>query len=200
MHLSKIWLAPDRLDNAWEWHRALWTLFPGIRRQPGESAPFLYRMEKMSLVQGAEVMVQSSLSPAKKSSRARLLASRDIDPRPRKGQKLAFRLTANVTKAIRDKDQPERKIRVPLIKEWQQIDWLKRKLDGSADHFSTLHIQPHRPTYFRKGNRNRPGKIVTVSFEGILEVEDPEALVDQIAKGIGPAKAFGCGLMLLRRI
>ena len=197
MHLSKIWLAPGRLDNAWEWHRALWTLFPDIERQAGEPAPFLYRMENMNLAQGAEVLVQSSIKPGAASDRARVLATRTIDPHPHTGQLLSFRLTANVTKAIRDKDQPERKIRVPLIKEEQQIDWLMRKLNGAADKLSALRVQSHPPTYFRKGRR--PGKIVSVTFEGALNVADPDMLREVMEKGIGPAKAFGCGLMLVRR-
>ena len=197
MYLSKIWLVPGRLDNAWEWHRALWTLFPDFKRKPGESSPFLYRIEKMNLAQGAEVLMQSNIHPAETSDRARLLATRTIEPQPHEGQLLAFRLTANVTKAIRDAKQTERKIRVPLIKEDQQIEWFRRKLDGSARNLTNLQIQPHPPTYFRKGHK--PGKIVSITFDGVLEVGDPVALKELIRKGLGPAKAFGCGLMLVRR-
>lgn len=39
----------------------------------------------------------------------------------------------------------------------------------------------------------------TLEFEGLLEVTDPVAFVAKIRSGFGPAKAFGCGLMLLRR-
>ncbi len=204
MYLSKVRLLPGKLDNAWQWHRALWTLFPGIERQPNEPAPFLYRMERLNLAQGAEVLLQSAIEPKKTSDRAQLLALRQFDPQPREGQPLAFRLTANVTKAIRDKDNPERKIRVPLIKEEQQRAWLERKLEGAASVIRNLHIQPHPPLYFRKGRR--PGKIVTVSFEGELVVGNTQALTRLLigdadhAPGIGPAKAFGCGLLLVRRV
>ena len=198
MILSKVILLPGRLDNAWEWHRTIWTLFPSIERQPNEPAPFLYRMERMNLAQGAEVLVQSERSPLEKSDSARVLAARSIDPKPQTGQQLHFLLTANVTKVIRDKEQPERKIRVPLIREDEQIAWLKRKLGNAAGAVTSLHVQPHSPTYFRKGNR--PGKIVTTSFEGILTVDNPQTLSNLLTTGIGPAKAFGCGLMLVRRI
>ncbi len=198
MHLSKIHLHPGRLDNAWEWHRALWTLFPGFERQTNEPAPFLYRIETMNLAQGAQVLVQSTIKPAKQSDRATLLATRDIDPKPVAGQTLAFTLTANITKAIRDQGNPERKIRVPLIQEAQQIDWLKRKLAGAADSVGGLKVQPHPPTYFRKGRR--PGKIVAVSVEGVMTVKNPKQLLTLLKKGVGPAKAFGCGLLLVRRV
>jgi CRISPR system Cascade subunit CasE len=198
MHLSKVLLLPGRLDNAWEWHRALWTLFPGIERQPNEAAPFLYRIEQSNLVAGIEVLMQSNEVPQTHSAKARVLATRPLNPRPENGQSLAFLLTANVTKAIRDKNQPSRKIRVPLINEDEQLDWLKRKFDHIADLGSNLLVQTHPPTYFRKGQR--PGKIVPVSFEGLLCVSDSNTLVEIMGKGIGPAKAFGCGLLLVRRI
>jgi CRISPR system Cascade subunit CasE len=57
---------------------------------------------------------------------------------------------------------------------------------------------PHPPLFFRRGNRG--GKITAVTFEGVLNVLDPAALVLLLQNGIGPAKAFGCGLMLVRRI
>ena len=204
MYLSRVRLMPGRLDNAWEWHRALWTLFPDIERKPNESAPFLYRMERMNLAKGAEVLMQSAIEPQQLSERAQLLAVRRFDPHPREGQVLAFRLTANVTRKIRDKDNPDRKIRVPLIKEDQQRAWLERKLGEAASNILNLHIQRHPPLYFRK--RGRPGKVVTVTFDGELVVSDAQALTRLLQgngdhpPGIGPAKAFGCGLMLVRRI
>ena len=39
----------------------------------------------------------------------------------------------------------------------------------------------------------------TVDFEGILTVRDPATLLPAIAHGFGAAKAYGCGLMLIRR-
>jgi len=39
-----------------------------------------------------------------------------------------------------------------------------------------------------------------VDFEGCLEVRKPERLLYALSNGIGPAKGFGCGLMLVRRV
>jgi CRISPR system Cascade subunit CasE len=44
-----------------------------------------------------------------------------------------------------------------------------------------------------------PIRFSTLEFEGVLEVTDPEALLAKVRSGFGPQKAFGCGLMLLRR-
>ena len=39
----------------------------------------------------------------------------------------------------------------------------------------------------------------TLDFEGVLTVSDPDTLLPAIARGFGAAKAYGCGLMLIRR-
>ena len=42
-------------------------------------------------------------------------------------------------------------------------------------------------------------KFSTLDLEGILKVVDPELFKASLFKGIGPSKAFGCGLMLVKR-
>jgi CRISPR system Cascade subunit CasE len=44
-----------------------------------------------------------------------------------------------------------------------------------------------------------PIRFSTLDFEGVLEVTDPGAFLARVCAGFGPQKAFGCGLMLLRR-
>ena len=39
----------------------------------------------------------------------------------------------------------------------------------------------------------------TMDFNGILDVRDPVKLLTGLAQGFGAAKAYGCGLMLIRR-
>lgn len=45
-----------------------------------------------------------------------------------------------------------------------------------------------------------PARLGVLDFEGVLEVRDPQRLVEAIERGVGRAKAFGCGLMLVRRV
>ena len=40
----------------------------------------------------------------------------------------------------------------------------------------------------------------TADFSGELTVFDPSAFVMTLRNGIGPAKAFGCGLLLVHRL
>jgi len=55
------------------------------------------------------------------------------------------------------------------------------------------------PLRFYKTKEERAGKIQPVSYKGVLNVRDAEGVVMLIRKGIGPAKAFGCGLLSLAR-
>jgi CRISPR system Cascade subunit CasE len=51
--------------------------------------------------------------------------------------------------------------------------------------------------------RQRGGKgiaLSTLDFEGHLTVANAEIFRTALFSGIGPAKAFGCGLLLVRRV
>lgn len=197
MYLSKVFLHPGNLDNGYEWHRSLWTLFPGF--EMGSASPFLYRIESMNLARGAQVLMTSTEKPVEQSRHAKVLASKQYGPKLYQGQLLRFLLQTNPTRKIRDKDNPERKIRVPLIKLEEQRAWLERKLESYIKTSARdLHIRNLPPVYFHRGRRH--GKIVPVIFEGIIEILDPDKMWSVIQQGIGPAKAFGCGLILVRRI
>jgi CRISPR system Cascade subunit CasE len=46
----------------------------------------------------------------------------------------------------------------------------------------------------------RPAMFGVVDFGGVLKVQDPPRFLVAVASGFGRARAFGCGLMLIRRI
>jgi CRISPR system Cascade subunit CasE len=207
MNLTRAEIPWPVAANPYELHRRIWRLFPD---EPGESrrdadgqrTGFLFRVEENRPGQPARALVQSRRTP-QAAEGIRLIATRTLDPRPSAGQRLAFLLTANPIRNIKDEQREQKpgkrrdSCRVPLIREEEQRDWLARKLDGSAQ-IEAVSVLPHQPTFFRRGNR--AGKLVTVTFEGVLQVKDPSALVNLLLNGIGPAKAFGCGLMLVRRL
>jgi CRISPR system Cascade subunit CasE len=212
MFISRIEIAWTRARNPYDLHRVVWMLFPEIeqetrRQHEQDRQGFLFRIENYRAGSPVRLLAQSRVAPQPAPSVA-LLGIREFDPQPQMGQRLAFVLTANPVKTIKDTEaeskpgkRPDKhgnfKCRVPLIKEEDQHAWLLGKLTGAAEILAAS-ILPHQPLYFRKGNRG--GKLMTVTFEGILQVSDPENLVRLLHNGIGPAKAFGCGLMLVRRV
>ena len=56
----------------------------------------------------------------------------------------------------------------------------------------------HQHCISRRGGA-RPMSYSTLDFEGFLTVRDPGSFLAGIARGFGPAKSYGCGLMLIRR-
>ena len=207
MYLSRIEIPWSTIRNPYRIHKDIWQLFPAMSKEPRKSLKeerqgFLFRIQGSHLGQTAKLLVQSRRSPVP-SERVAVLATREFHPQPTEGQVLSFLLTANPVKTITDhggrkngRGEPK-KCRVPLIKEDQQIEWLHARLRDSAV-LESVKMRPLAPIFFLK--RGESGKLSPVEFEGVLRVNDPGNLVTVLRNGIGPAKAFGCGLMLVRRI
>jgi len=51
----------------------------------------------------------------------------------------------------------------------------------------------------RLDDRNEKMRIGVLDFTGRILIEDPQRFMEALAQGFGRAKAFGCGLMLIRR-
>lgn len=200
MYLSKVMITGTACRNPYEIHRALWQMFP---EHANATRDFLFRVERSGRQQ-AEILMQSMRQPVAQSPNVRLLATRDYPLELRVGQRVRFFLIANPVKTINDENGRKnakgdvKKCRVPLIDESEQRLWMKRKLDVNAQ-LDALIIAPRFPLYFRKSKANMTGKIQPVSFQGILQIGNPAGLQGMIADGIGPAKAFGCGLLSLAR-
>lgn len=50
---------------------------------------------------------------------------------------------------------------------------------------------------FAKGDRGRRVVLHVATFQGRLRITDPKLLTERLLGGIGPAKAYGCGLLTL---
>ncbi len=116
-------------------------------------------------------------------------------------------LKANPTKTIKDPTKGTvardgknftRTTRVPLVDEDEQHAWLARKLENAA-YLQVVTSRKEMPIYFRKPGTKQSGKIQPVCFDGVIELTDPEVFKEVYVKGIGRAKAFGCGMLSLAR-
>ncbi len=145
------------------------------------------------------------------------------------GERLRFRLHANpvisrahplrrrvvkhdvVTHTLRDYPRAERQARRSAAIRHGGIEWLIRQGRNNgfaidADEVEVGNYQRHEVTSTRNSAtartqnqpRHRP-RYATLDFEGVLRVVDPARLVEAVAQGFGSSRAYGCGLMLLRR-
>lgn len=200
MYMSKILISGTACRNPYEIHRALWKLFP----EDAEAArDFLFRVERSEGNQ-AEILMQSNREPVFTYKEASVIASRKYHLSVSTGQRLRFMLVANPVKMIDDEKGRRnvrgdlKKCRVPLIREGDQRAWIERKCHAAAT-FDSLAIDPIFPLRFKRNKEDHAGKIQPVAFLGILKIENPGALAGLVQRGVGPAKAFGCGLLSLAR-
>lgn len=128
-----------------------------------------------------------------------------------KGNRWAFRLTANPVHSIRRKADEPTKL-TAHVSQRHQIDWLLQRqenagfqvIEKSPEHqlipgldTHELVIRDRRQLSFKKRGNAKPVTLLTVTFDGRLEVTDPEAFSRTLTRGLGRAKAYGCGLMTL---
>lgn len=83
------------------------------------------------------------------------------------------------------------------------LDWIADR--GNEYGFSVVASGTRADGYvqhrFFKGKGGKPITFSTLEFDGILTVTEPDLFVNKcLFVGIGPAKGFGCGLMLVRRV
>lgn len=142
------------------------------------------------------------------ASWAKSIDSKDIDPMLaalQPGQTLRFLLRANATRKINTKTNVvgvrRNGQRVPLRSQEKALEWLIRH--GEAAGY-TLVDGPGAPAVDIRseapGRGRRGVSAVTIEatrYEGLFTVNDPEKLATTVRSGIGPAKAFGCGLLSL---
>ncbi|MCK5546575.1 MAG: type I-E CRISPR-associated protein Cas6/Cse3/CasE [Rhodospirillaceae bacterium] len=203
MYYSQYMLNSVKHVNPYLLHKIIWQLFPD---QADEERSFLFRVENLGQKGAQHILIQSSYEPQPVNDELVLLN------RPKKvqfegiknGASYRFLLRANPTKRIKDsggKTTNQGRVRVPIIDEDEIIAWLSRQFEGIAE-IKAVTLAQQDLLYFRKdkGNQNHVGKIQTVTYSGILTVVESESLVNKIKEGIGPAKAFGCGLLTLAKI
>lgn len=141
--------------------------------------------------------------------------TRDYGPllkRLETGQHWAFRLTANPVRSTRSKDGEPTKPRGHVTAA-QQENWLLSRTERHGFRVcSGVHDTPdlvlRDRTVARFSRRNdaghdgaRAGQVVIAmaTYEGMLEICDPDALRAALTHGIGRAKGYGCGLLTLAR-
>lgn len=185
------------LGSAYEMHRTLARAFAPDETSPPER--FLWRLETMGVAWGQPVVLVQSALPG------RWVALTDMPgylPRPpeektveladlvREGLRMRFRLLANPTATRNGK-------RYGLPGDQDQLAWLSRQGERHGFRVEAAVVTAHDLINSRK--EGKPLTIQRVLYDGYLAVADSGLLSHALVAGIGPAKAFGCGLLSVAR-
>ena len=207
--------APGRAVDAH--HRLIWSLFPGR----DATRDFLWRAD------GRGRFFILSQRPPTPSTLFRPLETTAFGPVLAHGDRLAFLLRANATRDRRqstdagrrrqrvdlvmdvlhgmpgqmqmsDADSSERPARRMDIARAEATDWLS--LQGKRHGFipENVLVDDYSVRRIPRG-RLRPITLGMLDLRGTLIVNNAADFLAKLASGYGRGKAFGCGLMLIRR-
>lgn len=124
-----------------------------------------------------------------------------VEPRLSAGQILAFRLRANPTrrKSYVAPEGDGKKRRIGITDELEQLAWLARKGEGAG--FRVLRTLVRQDGLVKDTRTSEPQRqslsLLSVQFDGILQVVDADRLGAALEAGIGSGKALGFGLLSL---
>ena len=119
---------------------------------------------------------------------------KDFQIELKSGQVLAFRLRANPTVKRKGK-------RLGLYRDEKQMDWLTRKAEQGGFRLlsATTRNEKVLGGVIHRNSREEHLRVLSVQFEGLLQVVDAQRLRRTVEKGIGSGKGLGFGLLSLAR-
>jgi CRISPR system Cascade subunit CasE len=201
-HLTQVTLdfataARLRLRDCYDWHQAVWKAFPG---RDGERRDFLTRLDQRR--DGFRLLIVSPSEPTRPEwCPPECWRSKPIPETYFSRRRYAFQLCANPTKKVSklatDGQPTKNGKRVPLTAREEFVSWICRKGEqsGFTVNEETLRTFSRGREYFEK--QGVRGLHSAVEFQGLLNVTDPAKFHESFTRGIGPAKAFGFGLLVI---
>lgn len=224
MLMSRITLKRSRPDclpfrsfpgDVYAAHKLVWAFFQGIPR--GSPSP-LHRFEMKPT---PRFFVVSETEPCDISGQWEV-KSQKYNPRLAAGDRLQFTVRVNPVVTRRNEQGKHKRHDVVMdaknaLKKagkdkaewpapgelWREavIGWLRARNAKHGFDFrdEDVRVDGYMPTRIWKAKQRDAVQITTVEISGILTVTDPGLFRKLLFEGLGPAKGFGCGLMLVKR-
>jgi CRISPR system Cascade subunit CasE len=197
-------------------HNLLWTLFGD---EPDRARDFLWREDG----EGAFFILSARL-PIDRHELFEFDEPKLFHPSLQVGERFRFLLRANATVTVKvasgepgaeikkrrgkrhdvvmhalsalPKDVKRAEARFD-VEQQASLSWLQGQ--GERSGFAVEQLSCLAYETLRIPHGKNPIRIGVVDLEGTLTVSNPELFLGQLANGFGRAKAYGCGLMMLRR-
>lgn len=223
MYISRVRLRTEQqrlrhlyTEDAYSEHRLLMSLFPA---QVAKDFRLLYRRDDRT--QPAQYYLVSPLMPDA-AHPVLNVESKAYQPELQAGRRLQFDLRANPTVKRRDengrlcrhdvvmhyKSQPEYRALPEQARPGQNViaqregaRWLQSRAEQYGFQLldDCLSINAYITHRIYQPKQQRHIYYSSVDFSGVLTVTDSSAFSRLLFQGVGTAKAFGCGLLLVRR-
>jgi len=208
----------NHIGGAYKLHSLVWDLFADA---PERNRDFIYRQD---LVEVLPAFYCVSAREPNNRHEVWSVETKPYTPVIKKDQKLSFMLRANPIRSKRDeKPDPDGKRKQhrhdvvmdakTLLKQRQaacppeaeiiqQAGFVWLAMKGEANGFSLREGEVRADGYIQHRFTKPKGKhavtLSTIEFNGLLTVTDPVLFVPALFHGLGAAKGFGCGLIMVR--
>lgn len=211
MYLTEICLQDEAAArllpyNPYNWHQRVWSFFPGRSERD-----FLYRVDYTA--RGLRLLILSEHAPVTPMDfDSSAFRCREIPESFFTHSLYHFQIRVNATRRVkvdaRTGKRVEKGMRVPITETEELLNWLKRKgeqggfslpyLEGEENSPSCyLNVIPEKQLVFQKKGCALAHH-ASVQFAGVLRVENPDVFRQTFKCGIGSAKSFGFGLLMLQ--
>lgn len=213
--IAPLLIPDDATKRASHSHHIVWLLFQDV---PNTARDFLWRDE------GAGKYMILSHRPPVDPHGLFALQTKPFQPELAAGDRLSFVLRANpvvaskpalgaapgaprmrgkkvdvVMNALHELPPTERAQKRDDIARVTGTAWLAAQGIKAGFELSGLPVVDGYTQVPVERRRGRPAGFSVLEFGGIITVSDPSLFLNKLAKGFGSAKAFGNGLMLIRR-
>ncbi len=177
-----------KIKDSYDWHKKLWECFPDCK---DDDRFFLFRIDdKETAFQILLLSEKEVVIPSWGNWQSKLISENFLNYNFYK-----FEIKVNPTMR-----QNKSRRRIGIYKESDLKNYIERKANSSGFVIEekSLSFLPPISEFFYK-NKKR-GKHISVVFKGILKVTDRNLFVNSFNKGIGSAKSFGYGMIILQPI
>jgi len=184
-------------------HRLIWSAFAGNNEARRD---FLWRD------MGRGQFLVLSLREPGESALFEEIHTKPFEPDLRYGDRLEILLRANAARTVTDPDGRKRHRDVvmqalhPVPKGRRAAVRMEVAQDAGSQWLAGrgaragFEVEAATVSSYRVAEPRRNGpRFGIIDLQGAIKITDPEAFLSRVAQGFGRAKAFGCGLMLIRR-
>lgn len=185
---SWAWALKQGFGNPYRLHQWIWNSLP---EEPDAKRDFLFRSDVKDGI--IRILLLATRMPVQKEGVS--WKTTGVSDTFLGHGAYRFQLRANPT----FRRSADRK-RLAIFDEMKIREWFVRKFADAGCELQGLETTAPKRLQFRKGVGTPSGTICSVEASGVLIVRDEAAFRAAFDTGIGPAKGFGFGLLLLQPV